>query len=164
MAINMNDSVYPTDIYSEGNRKISHYMGFPQVTPMSSWNYNRSLDNSPITQGLIVNDIDKDGGVKFQQQMPYNRYDIHYFDGYTFKPTGYESYHMPCTQYQNDFRALMDVVLKIEEGNFGVKICRRVVEIYIDDTKETIIRCKEQKKITSLYMAILEFIDRIINP
>ena len=60
--------------------------------------------------------------------------------------------------YNCDWGLLMPVVVKIEEGNYGIKQCRKVVEIYFDDTKEIIIKEKKQNKMASLYEAIVKFI------
>ncbi len=62
-------------------------------------------------------------------------------------------------KYHSSWDWLMPVVEKIEKGNFGVKQCRKVVEIYIDDTKENIIHSKHRNRIESLWYAIIEFIN-----
>ena len=62
-------------------------------------------------------------------------------------------------QYDRSWEYLMRAVAKIECGNYGVKICRRVVEIYIDSDKTTIIHEKRINKFESLYFAVLEFIN-----
>lgn len=54
---------------------------------------------------------------------------------------------------------LMFAVEKIEEGNFGFKMCRKVVEIYYDDTKKVILKTKEKCRLESLWQAIVQFID-----
>lgn len=61
-------------------------------------------------------------------------------------------------RYHGDWNWLMPVVEKIEKKNYGFKICRKVVEIYIDDSKETIIHVKEESKSQSLFKAIVEFL------
>lgn len=61
-------------------------------------------------------------------------------------------------KYHLDWSWLMPVIEKIEEGNFGFKMCRKVVEVYIDDTKEVILKTKEQNRLASLYKAVVEFI------
>lgn len=60
--------------------------------------------------------------------------------------------------YDSDWNELMPVVEKIEQDNYGVKQCRKVVEIYYDDTKEVILRTKEKSRIESLYKAVVGFI------
>jgi hypothetical protein len=56
-----------------------------------------------------------------------------------------------------DYNWLMPVVEKIEQGNYGFKMCRKVVEIYFDDTKAVILRTKEKSRLESLYKAVVEF-------
>lgn len=53
---------------------------------------------------------------------------------------------------------LMPLVEEIEQGDFGFKMCRKRVEVYIDSTKETIVSVKEDCRINSLFKAIVEFI------
>ena len=53
---------------------------------------------------------------------------------------------------------LMTAVVEIEKKDFGFKICRKVVEIYRDSTKEELFRFKEQSKYESLFKAVIEFI------
>lgn len=58
----------------------------------SLWDYNRSLDNSPITRKLKVKRIyspfnNHQLHVEFEQTMPFRSYGIYYFDGYVFKPS-----------------------------------------------------------------------------
>lgn len=60
--------------------------------------------------------------------------------------------------YAHSWELLMPVVEKIEKGNYGFKICRKVVEIYFDDSKIVIQKTKEDCKLKSLYKAIVEFI------
>lgn len=62
-------------------------------------------------------------------------------------------------KYHTSWDWLMPVVEKIETMNFGVKQCRKVVEIYFDDSKEVIIKCKESSRIESLYTAVVQFIE-----
>ena len=66
-------------------------------------------------------------------------------------------------QYDTSWEWLMSVVLKIEEGNYGFKICRKVVEIYEDDTKNVVVRIKEKSKFESLYYAVQEFVQQKDN-
>jgi len=60
--------------------------------------------------------------------------------------------------FSSDYNWLMPVVEKIEKMDYGFKMCRKVVEVYIDSTKETIIKTKESCRIDSLYKAVVEFI------
>lgn len=53
---------------------------------------------------------------------------------------------------------LMPVVEKIEQGNYGFKMCRKVVEVYFDDTKEIILKTKEKCRRESLWLAVVKFI------
>jgi len=61
--------------------------------------------------------------------------------------------------FHQDWNELIKVVERIEVGNFGIKMCRKVVEIYYDDTKEVILKVKESSRTTSAYTAIIQFID-----
>jgi hypothetical protein len=61
-------------------------------------------------------------------------------------------------KYNWDWSWIMPVVEKIEKGNFGIKQCRKVVEIYHDDTKEVILKVKEKSRMESIYSAIIQFI------
>lgn len=61
-------------------------------------------------------------------------------------------------KYDKDWTLLMRVVEHIEKGNYGFKICRKVVEIYFDDTKAVILKTKYASKQESLYMAVVNFI------
>lgn len=60
--------------------------------------------------------------------------------------------------YDKHWDSLIPVVEKIEKGNYGFKMCRKVVEVYIDDTKEVIIRVKEKNRLQSCYKAVIEFV------
>lgn len=62
-----------------------------------------------------------------------------------------------------DFNLLMEVVEKIEHGNYGFKMCRKVVEVYFDDTKVVILKCKEKSRIESLRKAVVSFIQWFNN-
>jgi hypothetical protein len=59
--------------------------------------------------------------------------------------------------YHDSWDWLMPVVEKIEQGNYGIKMYRKVVEIYFDDTKAIILRTKEKSRLESLYKAVVEF-------
>ena len=61
-------------------------------------------------------------------------------------------------RYHKSWDALMSVVEKIEQMDYGFKICRKVVEIYIDSNKETLFHIKEKSKLESLYTAVIQFI------
>lgn len=60
--------------------------------------------------------------------------------------------------YDSDLNYLTSVVEKIETGNYGFKMCRKVVEVYFDDTKEVILKTKESCRKDSLFKAVVEFI------
>lgn len=60
--------------------------------------------------------------------------------------------------YQYDYNDQIRVVEKIEQGNFGFKLCRKRVEIYYDDTKEVIIDIKKSGRHESLFHALHQFI------
>ena len=51
----------------------------------------------------------------------------------------------------------LDIIVGLEKRNFGVKICRKVVEIYVDSTKEVLVYCKENDKIASIRKALSDF-------
>lgn len=61
-------------------------------------------------------------------------------------------------KYHTDLNQLMEVVEHIEKGNYGFKMCREVVEVYYDDSKEVILKTKEDCRFNSLYKAVVEFI------
>lgn len=60
--------------------------------------------------------------------------------------------------YHNDWALMMPLVVEIEKGNYGIKQCRKVVEIYYDDTKEIIIKEKHSNRMESLWHALVNFI------
>ena len=60
--------------------------------------------------------------------------------------------------FSSDWNWLMPVVEKIETDNYGFKMCRKVVEVYYDNTKVIILKTKEKTRIESLYKAVVEFI------
>lgn len=60
--------------------------------------------------------------------------------------------------YHRNHNLLISVVEEIEKGNYGFKMCRKVVEVYLDDTKEIIIRTKEDCRLNSLYKAVVDFL------
>lgn len=57
-------------------------------------------------------------------------------------------------KYHEDFNKLMSVVELFETMDYGFKMCRKVVEVYIDSTKEVIIKTKETNRLDSLYSAV----------
>jgi hypothetical protein len=61
-------------------------------------------------------------------------------------------------RYDRSWKNLMNIVEKIEQGNFGFKMCRKVVEVYFDDSKEIILKVKESSRRESLFKAIHDFI------
>lgn len=73
--------------------------------------------------------------------------------------TKYERYSLKDLKYHRSYSMLMDVVEFIERKNVGIKICRKVVEVYMDSTKDIIVRRKERCKFESLYLAIVDFIN-----
>lgn len=62
------------------------------------------------------------------------------------------------TYFTSSWEILMEVVEKIESMDYGFKMCRKVVEVYIDSTKEVIIKTKEKSRKESLFKAVVEFI------
>lgn len=61
-------------------------------------------------------------------------------------------------KYHSSWEWLMPVIEKIEKANYGFKMCRKVVEIYFDDSKEVILTVKENSRLNSLHKAVVEFI------
>jgi len=61
--------------------------------------------------------------------------------------------------YHLSFDWLMPVVEKIEKMDYGFKMRRKVVEVYIDSTKEVILKTKESCRMESLFKAVVEFIN-----
>jgi hypothetical protein len=61
--------------------------------------------------------------------------------------------------YHSDWTWLMTVVEKIEKEDYGIKMCRKVVEIYRDSTKEVLFHVKEKSRKESLYKALCIFIE-----
>lgn len=70
-------------------------------------------------------------------------------------------FHIP--EYKNSFDSMISVVEKIEKGNYGFKMCRKVVEIYYDDTKQVILKRKERSRKESLWIALVDFIQWLHN-
>lgn len=152
-----------TTLREDQKIKIARFMGFPEPAVGQLWNYDRSLDHSAYTHNLEIASV-KDGFVSFKQKMAYTRYGISYFNGVTFRPSNHaEAFWYPSRYYDSSWQDLMPVVLNIESMDYGFKICRKVVEVYIDSTKETIIHKKETSKIESLYQAVVEFIEYYNN-
>ncbi len=58
-----------------------------------------------------------------------------------------------------NWNQLIQIVEKIEEMDYGFKMCRKVVEVYIDSTKENIIYVKEKNRTESTYLAVVRFIE-----
>lgn len=61
-------------------------------------------------------------------------------------------------EFHSSYHWLLYAVEKIEKKNYGFKMCRKVVEIYCDDSKNIILKIKEKNRIESLFKAIVEFI------
>ena len=74
-------------------------------------------------------------------------------------PSLYRNMSSAEIKYHYSWSWLMPVVEKIEQGNYGFKMCRKVVEIYYDDTKEVILKVKESSRFESLYKAVIDFIN-----
>lgn len=70
-------------------------------------------------------------------------------------------FHIP--EYDKSFDSMIGVVEKIEKGNYGFKMCRKVVEIYYDDTKQVILKRKERSRKESLWIALVDFIQWLHN-
>lgn len=61
-------------------------------------------------------------------------------------------------EFHKSWPILMSVVEKIETMNYGVKQCRKVVEIYVNSTKENLIHQKKSSRKKSLWYALVEFV------
>lgn len=59
----------------------------------------------------------------------------------------------------NDWNHIQSVVEKIETMDYGIKMCRKVVEIYVDSTKEQLFHVKKANRKESLKKAIILFIN-----
>lgn len=70
-------------------------------------------------------------------------------------------FHIP--EYNKSFDSMIAVVEKIEKGNYGFKMCRKVVEVYYDDTKQIILKRKECSRKESLWIALVDFIQWLHN-
>ena len=57
-----------------------------------------------------------------------------------------------------DWSFLIYVVEKIEKLDYGFKMCRKVVEVYVDSTKEIILHVKKSSREESLVEAIVQFL------
>lgn len=77
--------------------------------------------------------------------------------------TKYAKFSLKEVKYHRSYSSLMNVVEFIETKNIGIKICRKVVEVYLDSTKDIIIRRKEGCKLESLYLAIVDFINLYVQ-
>lgn len=71
---------------------------------------------------------------------------------------GINSGFLKDSKYHSDWNWAMAVVEKVEKMDFGFKMCRKVVEVYIDSTKEVIIKTKESCRKESLFKALVEFV------
>jgi len=67
--------------------------------------------------------------------------------------------HPMDLKYDKSWDWLMPVVEKIETMDYGFKMCRKVVEVYVDSTKEVILKTKESCRMESLFKAVVEFIN-----
>jgi len=54
-----------------------------------------------------------------------------------------------------DMNLLNEAVEKFEKMNYGFKQCRKVVEMYVDSTKETLLHIKEESRRISLFKALI---------
>lgn len=60
--------------------------------------------------------------------------------------------------YEISHELMISVVEKIEKEDYGFKMCRKRVEIYIDSTKETIFEVKMGSRTESLFHALVWFV------
>jgi hypothetical protein len=60
--------------------------------------------------------------------------------------------------FSSSFDWLMAVVTKAEKEDYGFKMCRKRVEVYVDSTRELLLYIKEDSRLNSLYKAVVEFI------
>ncbi len=61
-------------------------------------------------------------------------------------------------RYNASWDWLIPVIEKIEEGNYGFKMCRKRVEVFFDDTKQTVLTVKEKSRLESAYKAVVTFL------
>jgi hypothetical protein len=158
-----------TQILSMRKRMVAEFMGFPKVTPQSSWDYDRSLDNAQVTRGLMVNDVN-DSGVAFQQRMPYKRYGLDCFDGVVFTPSDKSLQKFtPSRPYDTSWDWLMQVVEKIAnthplslhslyEWNGESYDTKWKFEISEDNGANELIKKQEYSCINSVWESVIEFI------
>ncbi len=62
-------------------------------------------------------------------------------------------------KYHKSWNWIMPVIEKIETMDYGFKMCRKVVEVYVDSTKSVIVKTKEASRMESLFKAVVEFIN-----
>ncbi len=78
---------------------------------------------------------------------------------YSWRPGCFEPLQECHLNYHASWGWLIPVVEKIEKMDFGFKMCRKVVEVYRDSTKEVILKTKEDCRLNSLYSAVLQFLE-----
>lgn len=77
---------------------------------------------------------------------------------YSWRPGCQEPIQEHHLNYHASWGWIMPLVEKIEKGDYGFKMCRKVVEVYVDSTKEVLFKTKESCRLNSLYKAVVEFI------
>jgi len=60
--------------------------------------------------------------------------------------------------YDKSHDLMIPVIEKIEKEDYGFKMCRKRVEIYIDSTKEVIFEIKMKSRTESLFHALVWFL------
>lgn len=62
-------------------------------------------------------------------------------------------------KYHTSWDWVIPVVEKIEKLDYGFKMCRKVVEVYVDSSKEILIKTKEKNRFNSLWLAIVKLLE-----
>lgn len=76
------------------------------------------------------------------------------FSDYWWNPERHELYE-PNIRWGH----IMPIVEKIETMDYGFKMCRKVVEVYIDSSKEVLYTVKKDSRINSLFEVVVKFVE-----
>lgn len=60
--------------------------------------------------------------------------------------------------YHASWGWIMPVIERIETMDYGFKMCRKVIEVYIDSTKAVLFKVKKENRMASAYTAIIQFV------
>lgn len=136
----------------ESNKLIHEFMRLePEIEYCIMSNDETAIRYSPKNIGFYNS---------YQQKVECEKYMEERKNGYMYMPM--DKYKIGTLKnypyYNNNWNELIKVIEKIEEGDFGFKMCRKVVEVYRDSTKELILKVKEKNRLESAYKAVVEFI------